>query len=326
MRRAAAALVAAALLLVAAGCGDEQVTDGAATTVAPGGSAPPSTTTPPSTAPPTTTTAPPEPAVLLAAGDVASCASDGDEATGALLDELPGTVAALGDLAYDRGTRQEWADCFGPSWGRHTDRIRPVPGNHDYGTDDGAPYFEHFGAAAGSPGQGWYAYDLGSWRVIALNSVCWAVGGCGPGSPQDAWLRGELARHADRPCTLAYFHHAPFSSGRLHGGEPTVRPLVEALYDGGVDVVLTGHEHHYERFGRLDPSGGLDEVRGIRHFVVGTGGNRLYALDDPHPSSEARFADGYGLLRLELGAGEYAWRFVGVPGVAFTDAGAEPCH
>jgi acid phosphatase type 7 len=279
----------------------------------------------PTSAPAETTTTAPPPAVLLAAGDVASCDSEGDEAPAALLDEHPGTVAVLGDLAYDRGSAQEFAECFDPSWGRHRDRLRPVPGNHDYGTPGAAAYFDHFGGSAGAPGEGWYAYDLGEWRIIALNSVCWAVGGCGPGSLQDTWLRTELASH-DQRCTLAYFHHAPFSSGRLHGGEPTVRPLVEVLYDGGVDVLLAGHEHHYERLGRLDPSGGLDEERGIRHFIVGTGGNKLYALDDPHPSSEARFAGGYGLLRLELGAGEYAWEFVGVEGVEFTDAGAEPCH
>lgn len=325
-RRPLTALAALALLVASCGADDPQ---GAATTT----TAPPSTTStpaPPTTAPATTTTtaaAPPaEPVTLLAAGDIASCESDGDEATAALLDRLAGTIAPLGDLAYDRGSRDEYARCFAPSWGRHTARMRPAPGNHDYGTGDAAAYFEHFGPAAGEPGEGWYAYDLGSWRVIALNSVCWEVDGCGAGSPQDAWLRAELARHADRRCTLAYFHHAPFSSGRLHGGEPTARPLVDALYDGGVDVVLTGHEHHYERLGRLDPSGGLDAERGIRHFVVGTGGNRLYPFDEPHPSSEARFGDGYGVLRLELGDGEYAWEFVGVPGVEFADAGAERCH
>lgn len=319
----------AAVVVLAAACSGDGSSATPGTTAAPtsepaeaSGPVETTTTVPPET---TTTTVPP-PSVLLAAGDVASCASGGDEATAALLDAHQGTIAVLGDLAYDRGRPEEFAACFDPSWGRHRDRMRPVPGNHDYGTEGAAGYFGYFGEGVGTPGQGWYAYDLGSWRIIALNSVCWAVGGCGPGSPQMRWLRAELARHADTRCTLAYWHHAPFSSGRLHGGEPSVAPLVQAAYDGGVDVVLTGHEHHYERLGRLDPSGGLDAERGVRHFVVGTGGNRLYALGDPHPSSEARSAGGFGVLRLELGQGSYAWQYLGVDGVDFTDTGAEPCH
>src|SRR5262245_61040722 len=190
--------------------------------------APPATATPqpPTLPPPTPTlgppTAPPTPppasVVLVGAGDIASCASSGDEATAALLQGIAGTVFTTGDNVYDNGTATEYATCYGPSWGQPAikSRTRPVPGNHEYNTPGATGYYGYFGAAAGDPAKGYYAYDLGAWRVYVLNSNCAAIGGCGAGSAQEQWLRGELAADP-RTCVVAMWHHPRFSSGSEHG-------------------------------------------------------------------------------------------------------------
>jgi hypothetical protein len=264
-------------------------------------------------------------AVLLAAGDIASCASSGDEATAALLDTLPGTVATLGDTVYEDGTAAQFRDCYDPSWGRHKARTRPAVGNHDYQTPGAAAYFAYFGEAAGDPDKGYYSYDLGAWHVVVLNSNCSQVGGCGPDSPQEQWLRADLAAHPTS-CALAYWHHPRFSSGAQHGDHDNLEPFWRALYDAGADVVLVGHEHHYERFAPQDPSGNADAKRGIRQFVVGTGGKNHYRFDPPMPNSEVRNADTFGVLKLTLRANGYDWAFVPVAGATFTDAGSDACH
>lgn len=264
-------------------------------------------------------------AVLLAAGDIASCSSPADEATAALLAARPSaTVATLGDNAYDRGTPEEFTGCYGPSWGAARARTKPTPGNHDYATPGAAGYFGFFGAAAGDPTKGYYSYDLGAWHVVALNSNCWAVS-CARGGAQEAWLRADLAAHPRR-CTLAYWHHPRFSSGRVHGSTPAVGPLWQALYDAGVDVVLAGHEHTYERFAPLDPAGAVDPARGLRSFVVGTGGRSHYAFGAALPGSEVRNSGTYGVLQLTLQAEGLAWQFLPEPGKAFRDAGTAGCH
>lgn len=261
-------------------------------------------------------------AVLVGAGDIADCGSGGDEATAALLDRIPGTVATFGDNAYPDGSPGDFARCYDPSWGRHRDRTRPAPGNHDYATAGAAGYFGYFGAAAGRPGEGWYAYDLGAhWRAVVLNSNCWAVGGCGPGSPQERWLRRELARHADRH-VLAYWHHPRWSSGRVHGGDDATAALWAALDDGGAALVLTGHEHVYERLAPVDPAGRPDPD-GIRQFVVGTGGRSLYGFGRPLPASEVRDAATFGVLVLQLYPDRYAWEFVATEPGGFTDSGVQ---
>lgn len=263
--------------------------------------------------------------MLLAAGDIASCTSSGDEATAALVDARPAAaVVTLGDNAYDRGTPREFAECYEPSWGRSRTRTRPSPGNHDYGTRGAAGYFGYFGAAAGDPATGYYSYDVGTWHVVSLNSNCTAVP-CGPGSAQERWLRADLAASNTR-CTLAYWHHPRFSSGRVHGSSSVVAPLWRALYDAGADVVLAGHEHHYERFAPLDPAGGPDEARGIRSFVVGTGGRSLYPFGPPVPGSEVRDRSTFGVLSLTLHAEGYDWAFLPVAGGWFTDQGSGRCH
>ena len=263
-------------------------------------------------------------ATLVAAGDVASCDSDGDERTAALVARIPGTVAVLGDSVYELGTAEEFARCYAPTWGRFRSRTRPAVGNHEYGTAGAAGYFGYFGRRAGHHARGWYAYRLGSWRVIVLNSNCLRVGGCGAGSGQLVWLRAELRAHPSA-CTLAYWHHPRFSSG-LHGNDLTVAPLWSALSAAGADVVLTGHDHHYERFAPLAPSGRVDRAHGMREFVVGTGGRSRYPVVRRTPGSEARDWRTVGVLRLTLRPGSYAWRFVPVAGSRFTDAGVGRCR
>jgi acid phosphatase type 7 len=247
--------------------------------------------------------------VLIATGDIADCAVPGDEVTAALVRRIDGTVATLGDHAYPSGSRQQFAECYDPSWGTVKDRTRPAPGNHDYETRGAQAYFDYFGGAAGDPGEGYYSYDLGAWHIIVLNSNCDAVGGCEARSRQGQWLRADLAAHA-ATCTLAYWHAPLFSSGKEHGGEEAMRPAWEMLYQAGADVVLAGHEHNYERFAPQDPNGQLDAQRGIRQFVVGTGGKSLYGFGRPLRTSEVRSAESFGVLVLTLRPSGYDWAFV----------------
>lgn len=267
---------------------------------------------------------PPGTRALIAAGDISECDSNGDEATARVVDGLAGTVAALGDLAYDSGSPSQFANCYGPTWGRFADRTRPVPGNHDYVTQGASGYFGYFGPRVGRLGESWYAYDLGSWRVYALDSNCAFIGGCGPGSPQLEWLLADLAANP-RSCVLAYWHHPRYSSGQ-HGNNPEVQPLWAALVGAGADVVLASHDHLYERFARLDASGADDPDRGIRSFVVGTGGKDPYEFRSVQPGSEVRNAGTYGVLVLTLRGDGYDWRFVPVAGSTFTDSGSEACR
>ncbi|MDP9364989.1 MAG: metallophosphoesterase, partial [Chloroflexota bacterium] len=252
------------------------------------------------------------------------------------------TVATLGDNVYRDGMARavdgiaglvgrdrpslatEFSDCYGPGWGRHKARTRPAAGNHDYDDGDGSGYFGYFGGAAGDPDEGWYSYDLGSWHVVVLNSNCGEVGGCEAGSPQEQWLRSDLAAHP-AACTLAYWHHPRFSSGE-HGNAPTMEPIWQALYEAGADVALAGHDHDYERFAPQDPSGRADPARGLREFVVGTGGRSLRGFERPRPNSEVRDHASFGVLKLTLHQTAYDWAFVPVAGETIADAGTAACH
>jgi hypothetical protein len=258
--------------------------------------------------------------VLVGAGDIAGCSSDGDEATARLLDNIPGTVFTTGDNAYPDGSAAQFADCYDPSWGRHKARTRPTPGNHDYHTPDGAGYFEYFGSSAGEPGKGYYSYDLGTWHIIVLNSNISVE----TGSPQELWLRADLEAHP-AACTLAYWHHPRFSSGVVHGSDTSMQPLWQALFDYGADVILAGHEHNYERFGPQDPRGVADTTRGIRQFVIGSGGRAHYEFGNPIPNSEVRNNDTHGVLKLTLHATSYSWEFIPEAGKTFIDSGNAPC-
>jgi hypothetical protein len=268
-----------------------------------------------------TAPAPPsEPApIVLAAGDIARCEIIGGAvATSRLLDRLPGTVLTLGDNAYESGTPQEFEKCYGPTWGRHLDRTRPAPGNHDYHTRNAAGYFGYFGERAGPEGRGYYSFDLGTWHVISLNSAI----ALGPRSPQGKWLAQDLETHST-DCVLAYFHIPAFSSGP-HGSDLDVRALWRQLADAGADVVLSGHDHHYERFAPMDAKGRPDP-NGMRQFVVGTGGGGVYLLKSVAPQSEVRDTSTYGVLQMVLSPGRYDWTFIPVAGHSFTDTGTTAC-
>jgi hypothetical protein len=260
---------------------------------------------------------------LIAAGDIADCNLPGDEATAVLVARMRGTVATLGDNAYEDGKPEEFASCYAPSWGQFKARTKPAPGNHEYHTDDAEGYFEYFGAAAGDPDEGYYSYELGRWHVIVINSNCDEVGGCGEGSPQERWLRNDLREHPAR-CTLAYWHHARFSSGG-HPNADDMEPIWQALYDAGADVVLSSHAHIYERFAPQTPQGEPDRRRGIRQFTVGTGGRTLHPLFDTKPNSEVRNNKTFGVLSLTMRPTGYDWRFVPASG-SFSDRGTDICH
>ena len=262
--------------------------------------------------------------VVLAAGDIAGCDSDGDEATAQLLDGLEGTILTLGDNAYPDGTAAEFANCYDPTWGRHLGRTYPSVGNHEYETPDAAAYFAYFGDRAGDPDEGWYSFDLGAWHLIALNSNCDAIGGCGADSPQAAWLRADLAAYPTT-CTLAYWHHPRWSSGSEHGSDPRTDALWRILFTAGADLVLTGHDHEYERFVPMDATGGATPT-GMTQFVVGTGGRSLYAFATPLATSAARDASTYGVLKLTLHPDAYDWEFVPVSATGFSDTGTAACR
>jgi len=262
---------------------------------------------------------------LLAAGDIGSCPSPFDEQTAELITHLEGAVATLGDNAYRSGSAADFRQCYAPSWGQFKDRTHPAPGNHDYNAPGASGYFGYFGAAAGDPRKGYYSYDLGAWHLIVLNSNCDDIGGCYAGSPQGQWLSADLAAHPTT-CTLAYWHHPLFTSGSKHGPDVDVRPFWEALFRHGVDVVLTGHEHSYERFAPQDPNGAADPKRGIREFVVGTGGAELSGFGQPAANSEVRIPNTYGFLKLQLGDAGYTWNFLEAPSGRSRDQGRGSCH
>jgi hypothetical protein len=263
--------------------------------------------------------------VVVAAGDIADCGSKGDEATARLVEDIEGaTVLTLGDNVYQHGTAEEFAECYDPTWGRFKERTRPIPGNHDYGPEGASAYFDYFGDAAGDPDKGYYSYDLGSWHLVALNSTCKQIGGCGEGSAQLEWLRRELAANPAK-CTLAYVHDPLFSAGR-DANSSKVTHIYEVLYAAGADVVLSGDYHNYQRFEPQDPDGRADSERGIRQFVVGTGGKNHYAIESPVENLEVYNDNTFGVLKLSLKEGAYEWEFVPVEGETFTDSGSAQCH
>jgi hypothetical protein len=296
--------------------------------LSPGDRVPPvASPTPPaaSQAPTSTPTPTRPPVVLVGAGDIASCALQGDELTAQLLDRIPGIVFTTGDNVYEYATAADFANCYAPTWGRHLVRTRPTAGTHEYLTPQAKPYFDYFGAAAGDPAKGYYSYEAGDWHVIVLNSSCAQVGGCAAGSAQERWLRADLSQHPTK-CTLAMWHQPLFSSGDTHGSNPVTKALWQALYEAGADVVIAGHDHHYERFGPQDADGRLDRERGIRQFIVGTGGASLRGVRQRLPNSETIATGVWGVLELTLSAESYAWRFVPVEAGRFNDSGSAACH
>jgi 3',5'-cyclic AMP phosphodiesterase CpdA len=269
---------------------------------------------------------------IYAVGDIARCAYPDPKYSGAAdtaatvaagLAADPGSVVlTLGDHTYPRGTAQEFRDCYAPTWGRFKDRTWPTPGNHEYYTPRAAPYFAYFGERAG---RGWYSIELGSWHVVSLDSNLAPA----EHAAQLAWLRADLASHPAR-CTLAFWHHPLYSSGG-HGSIPKMRDAWELLQQAGAELVLSGHDHDYERFAPQDAHGRLDRAHGMRQFVVGTGGAYPTPFLLTVANSELRDASRTGVLRLRLRDGGYDWEFVESArvttlGVAAPDRGTESCH
>jgi len=278
------------------------------------------------------------PVTVLAAGDIAFCERSlnqqirdwfrgysgvpGAPETAALINRLPGAILVLGDLAYWSGSAEEFTGCYDRSWGRHKDRSYPVPGNHEYQSPEARPYFDYWRERAGETGKGYYSFDLGAWHIVALNSNIDAS----QGSEQDAWLRRDLAE-AEADCILAYWHHPLFSSG-YHGDQPQMRDSYRALYEARASVVLSGHDHNYERFASMDPEGRPDPEHGLRSFVVGTGGGQLRPQNirqPPRENSEVVDGTAWGVLELILHEEFYSWRFVPVDGHSIEDSGRAPC-
>ncbi len=256
--------------------------------------------------------------VLVGAGDIASCDERGDEKTARLLDGISGAVFTVGNNAYESGRASEYRRCYKPSWGRHKARTRPAPGNHDYRSSDANPYYDYFGQNAGPAGRGYYSYDLGVWHVISLNSNVAAE----EGSSQYEWLRDDLAANPSE-CTVAYWHHAAFSSGE-HGNSSRMAQIWKLLDESGVDVALVGHDHDYERFAPQNYDGTADP-NGIRQFVAGTGGREHRPFSNIQQNSEVRNSGTFGVLKLTLHATSYDWEFVPVAGQTFRDSGSAAC-
>ncbi|MFQ5940553.1 MAG: DNRLRE domain-containing protein [Nitrososphaerales archaeon] len=260
--------------------------------------------------------------VIVGAGDIASCIKTGDEETAKLLDNIDGTVYALGDNVYPDGTDGEFANCYDPTWGRHKARTYPSVGNHEYRTPGATGYFNYFGAVAGDPSKGYYSYDLGEWHIVVINSNCLEIIACENASPQVQWLRDDLAAYPST-CAIAYMHHPRFSSGH---SQDHLQPIWQALYDAGTDVVIGAHHHSYERFAPQDPYGVTDLDRGIRQFVAGTGGYSHYSFNTPIANSEAMDNTSFGVLKLTLHPSSYDWEFIPVAGSTFSDSGTSMCH
>jgi hypothetical protein len=269
--------------------------------------------------------------VALAAGDIADCrkltpAHTGAAQTAAMISaELAGNdkavILTLGDHTYPNGRLAEFTDCYAPTWGRFKDRTFPSPGNHEYYTKGATGYYEYFGNAAGPDRRGYYSVKLGSWHIVSLNSN---LKNSLEHHAQLEWLKAELAQHKTR-CTLAYWHHPVFSSGG-HGDNPHMQDAWKILADAGADVVLVAHDHDYERFVPMNADGKPDGARGIRQFVVGTGGAALTPFRFRRPNSEGGSNATHGVLKLVLKETGYEWEFLPTVQGSFKDRGASLCN
>lgn len=252
---------------------------------------------------------------LVGAGDISTCSNSNDEATAKLLDGISGTVFTTGDNAYTDGTYTQFTNCYGPTWGRHKSRTKPVPGNHEYNTSGASGYFKYFSSASS-----YYAYNLGDWRIYALNSEI----DVSSTSAQVKWLKSDLAANPKK-CVLAYWHKPRWSSGSHYGNNSRYQALWQVLYQAGAELVLNGHEHMYERFKEMNASGSASSP-GLREIIVGTGGSSHYGFGSILSTSQVRNSTTYGVLKLTLSSTSYSWKFVPVAGKSFTDSGTTNCH
>jgi acid phosphatase type 7 len=255
-----------------------------------------------------------ETAVLVGAGDIAKCDQNGDSRTAQILGTIPGTIFTTGDNAYDSGTYAEYLNCYGPTWGQYKDRTMPVPGNHEYETAGAPGYYRYFNVPE------YYAYDQGTWRIYALNSEI----DTSATSAQVQWLQADLAQNP-RSCVMAYWHRPLWSSGNHHGGDNKMQVIWNILFDANAELVITGHEHNYERFSPMNKTGQAVPV-GLQEIVVGTGGANKFGFGNILPASQVRNANTYGVIKLTLSPGKYDWQFVPVAGGTFTDYGSQNCH
>ena len=314
-------------------------------------STPTSTPTATPSASATATTGPAE-SVVIAVGDIACNPTWGINSThcqqmatsNVTLAANPSAVLVLGDNQYDCGLASDFAAAYDPSWGRLRGITYPVIGNHEYNVasggaactgspspSDAGGYWGYFGDAATplQPGcrsncQGWYSFDLGSWHVIVLNSMCAQVGGCGAGSPEELWLKADLAAHSNT-CTVALYHHPRYSSGNA-GNNSIMQTFWQDLYNGGADLVLNGHDHDYERFAPMDGSGNADPAYGLREMVIGTGGRDLLTMGAAKPNSLVRQNTSFGVVQFTFSANGYSWQFLPAAGGSFADSGSATCH
>jgi acid phosphatase type 7 len=266
--------------------------------------------------------------VLVGAADIGGCGPTPahSQATAALLDAIPGKVFVAGDLGYPNGAETEFARCYDPTWGRHRSRTTPAPGIHDFIAPAAQGYFNYFGSIAGDPSKGYYSYGYGAWHVVIINDICSTngVNGCTATSSEGQWLQSDLAANPTT-CTVAIWHQ-PLYSSTASTVTSAMKPFWQILYNAGADLVINGHAHNYERFAPQDPSGNLDPAKGLREFVVGTGGESLQAFTAVAPNSEVRNSSTFGVLKLTLHATSYDWQFLPVAGQSFTDSGSQACH
>ena len=264
---------------------------------------------------------------VFAAGDIAENDTNNknDDATAGVIEDRSHDlkeswyVLALGDLAYKEGTYQELKAYYDPSWGRFKKNTYPVPGNHEYksGGKGFFEYWEEVEKGRTNPEYGWYAVDLGDWRLYALNSNLEITSG----SDQYEWLEQDLK---DNPtdCIIVIDHHPRFSPGS-HGDNSEIDDVWDLLLENGGDVFLSGHDHLYARYKPLDSAGAVSED-GMVQFVVGTGGIHLYSASSDDRTAYVEDTD-YGVLELKLEKGSYSWNFVNIDGETM-DRGSRNCR
>jgi hypothetical protein len=282
----------------------------------PGSCSGPSEPSPPPPPPPPQSTV----AQLIGAGDIVVCGSSAHVATAALLRPYPGaTVFTAGDNVYPNGHPNDWRNCYDPWWGEFKDRTRPGIGNHDYETQNGKPYYDYWGDQAGPRDAGYYTYTLGAWRIYAINSEI----DTRPGSTQYSWLQNELNINHE-PCAAAIWHKPLYSSG-VNGPQPHMRDMFRLLYNANAEIVISGHDHDYEVFFPQDADGRRDDAKGVRQFVVGTGGVELTGFPRQAPNSAYREMV-QGVILFELQPNSYSWQFISPQPPQYRNNGNGVCH